>query len=53
MKDPMEVLKAKELEVIRVRKEIDALKIAAKLLGDEPRSNGDHRDEKKSAVEMP
>ena len=53
MRDPFEVLKAKELEVIRVRKEIDALKIAAKLLGDEPRSNGEHRDDKKPVVEMP
>jgi hypothetical protein len=53
MRDPMEVLKAKEMEMIRVRKEIDALKIAARLLGDEPRANGDHRDDKKSVVEMP
>jgi hypothetical protein len=53
MRDPFEVLKAKELEVIRVRKEIDALKIAAKLLGDEPRPNGEHRDDKKAVVEMP
>jgi hypothetical protein len=53
MRDPFEVLKAKELEVIRVRKEIDALKIAAKLLGEETRSNGEHRDEKKAVVEMP
>ena len=53
MRDPFEVLKAKELEMIRVRKEIDALKIAAKLLGDEPRSNGEHRDEKKAVEEMP
>jgi hypothetical protein len=53
MRDPMEVLKSKEMEVIRVRKEIDALKIAARLLGDEPRANGDHRDDKKSIVEMP
>ena len=53
MRDPLEVLRSKELEVVRVKKEIDALKIAARLLGDEGPSNGDHRDDKKHVVEMP
>ena len=53
MRDPMEVLRFKESELTRVKKEIDALKIAARLLGDEAGSNGDHRDDKKQVVEMP
>ena len=35
MKNPMEVLRAKEQDISRVKKEIDALRIAAQLLGDE------------------
>jgi hypothetical protein len=35
MKNPMEVLRTKEQEISRVKKEIDALRIAAQLLGDE------------------
>jgi len=53
MKDPMEVLRSKELEIVRVKKEIEALKIAARLLGDEGHSNGDYRDDRKQVVEMP
>jgi hypothetical protein len=53
MRDPMEVLRAKELEVVRVKKEIDALKVAARLLGDDGHSNGDQRDDKKQVVELP
>jgi hypothetical protein len=35
MKNPMEVLRTKEQDIIRVKKEIDALRVAAQLLGDE------------------
>ncbi len=35
MKDPYEVLKAKEQEMIRIRKEMEALRLAARLLGAE------------------
>ncbi len=38
MKDPIEVLRAKELEVVKVKKEVEALRIAAKLLGDDDSS---------------
>jgi hypothetical protein len=36
MKSPAEVLLMKELELQKVKKEIEALRITAKLLGDEP-----------------
>jgi len=52
MKDPIEVLKLKESEVVRVKKEIAALKIAARLLEDESSDNNNH-DEKKQLLEMP
>jgi len=41
MKNIYDVLRSKEQELIRVRKEIDALRIAARLLSDEaPAANG-------------
>lgn len=35
MKDPFEVLQTKEQELARVKKEVDALRIVAQLLGEE------------------
>jgi len=35
MKTPMEVLQAKEMEILRIKREIDALRVAARLLFDE------------------
>jgi len=35
MKDPFEVLRRKEQELVQVRKEVDALRIVAQLLGEE------------------
>ncbi len=35
MKNPFDVLRVKEQELLRVRKEMDALRIAARLLGAE------------------
>lgn len=36
MKNPMEVLRSKEQELIRVKQEVDALRVAARLLEDSP-----------------
>jgi len=35
MKNPMDVLKAKEQELIKVRRQIEALRVALPLLGEE------------------
>jgi hypothetical protein len=45
MKDLLEVLRMKEDEILRVKKEVEALKIAAGLLGEEEKSadTGDYR----------
>ena len=42
MKNIYEVLRSKEQDIIRIRKEIDALRIAARLLSDDsaPATNG-------------
>jgi hypothetical protein len=37
MKNPYDVLRAKEQELIKVRKEMEALRLAARLLGAEDR----------------
>ncbi|MBZ5721658.1 MAG: hypothetical protein LAO03_14870 [Acidobacteriia bacterium] len=54
MKNPMEVLRSKEQEVLRVKKEIEALRIAARLLGDEGRNgNNEDKQDLHQLVEMP
>lgn len=40
MKNPMEVLRSKEQELVQVKKEVDALRMAARLLEDTP-ANGE------------
>jgi hypothetical protein len=55
MKNPYDVLKMKEQELIRVRKEMDALRIAARLLGAEDKnaSNIESQPQLTRVVEMP
>jgi hypothetical protein len=55
MKNPYEVLRIKEQELMKVRKEMDALRIAARLLGaqDPGASNGESQPKLSRVVEMP
>jgi hypothetical protein len=54
MKNPYDVLRTKEQELVRVRKEMEALRIAARLLGaEEPANDGDHQQRMNQVVEMP
>ncbi len=53
MKNPAEVLWMKEQELVKVRKEIDALRIAARLLSDESPNGNDGRVDQRHLVEMP
>ncbi|MGA9353480.1 MAG: hypothetical protein WBV46_07290 [Terriglobales bacterium] len=55
MKNPYDVLRAKEQELIKVRKEMDALRIAARLLGAEDKHTGGSNDGQSltRVVEMP
>jgi hypothetical protein len=55
MKNPYDVLRIKEQELIRVRKEMDALRIAARLLGAEDKSvpQGEGQPQLTRVVEMP
>ncbi len=55
MKNPYDVLRMKEQELLRVRKEMDALRIAARLLGaeDPGAANGQGQPKLQRVVEMP
>ena len=53
MKDPFEVLRMKEQDILRVKQEIEALRITAELLGEEPPSAGDRTIEFRKIVNMP
>ena len=53
MKDPFEVLRMKEQDMLRVKQEIEALRITAELLGEEPPSASDGAIELRKIVNMP
>jgi len=55
MKNPYEVLRMKEQELIRIRKEMEALRVAARLLGaeDPDAANGQAQPKLQRVVEMP
>jgi hypothetical protein len=53
MKNPIEVLKMKEQEMLRVRSEIDALRVAARLLSDDAAPASEPKQELRQVIEMP
>jgi hypothetical protein len=55
MKNPFDVLRAKEQELMRVRKEMEALRIAVRLLGAEDNAPpvGEPKSKLTRVVEMP
>jgi hypothetical protein len=55
MKNPMEVLRSKEQELSRVKEEVAALRVAARLLGDtdSQRHEDDDESNPRRVVEMP
>jgi hypothetical protein len=53
MKNLVEVLRMKEQEMVRVKQEIEALRITAKLLGEEQPSGSEGRVEYRQVVKMP
>ena len=53
MKNPLEVLRSKEQELVRVRKEIEALRIVASLVGAEPPTNGEAKQDLRTLIQMP
>jgi hypothetical protein len=52
MKDPYDVLREKEQEIARVRKEVDALRIVAKLLAEDSSPMKDDKVDLRKVVDM-
>jgi hypothetical protein len=53
MKNPFEVLRTKEQEVAKIKREIDALRITIQLIGDDKMPHGDQKVDLRSVIEMP
>jgi CMP-2-keto-3-deoxyoctulosonic acid synthetase len=53
MKNPMEVLRTKEDELTQVRKQVDALRITARLLDDKNTASIDGKVDLRQVIEMP
>jgi hypothetical protein len=54
MKNPFEVLKSKEQEMVKVRKEVDALRVTIRLIGDEKAAAASEaKVDLRSVIEMP
>ena len=54
MKNPFEVLKSTEQEVAKVKKEVDALRVAIRLIGDENHASApEAKVDLRSVIEMP
>lgn len=53
MKDLLEVLRMKEQQLSRVKEEVDALRITARLLGEDPSEQDDSQEDTRRVVEMP
>lgn len=53
MKNPMEVLRTKEQELLRVEKEIDALRITMRLVGEEDQVAPNQKVDLRQLIEMP
>jgi hypothetical protein len=53
MKNPIEVLRTKEQELTQVKREIDALRITARLLDDKNSASIDGKVDLRQVIEMP
>jgi hypothetical protein len=53
MKNPFEVLKTKEQEMAKLKKEVDALRVTIRLIGDENAGATDSKVDLRSVIEMP
>jgi hypothetical protein len=53
MKNPYELLQTKEQEIAKLRKEIEALQITARLLNDDSPSGNGQKQDLRQLIEMP
>jgi hypothetical protein len=53
MKDPLAVLRSKEQEIVRIKKEIEALRVAARLLREDDEIPEDAKPDARRVIPMP
>ena len=53
MKDLLEVLRMKEQQLSRVKEEVEALRIVARLLGEDESTEDDREEDTRRVVEVP
>ena len=53
MKNPYEVLRAKELELQQIKKEIEALRVTAQILGGEDSEPEEQKSNLRQMVQLP
>ena len=53
MKNPVEVLRGKEQQILKVKKELDALRITIRLMDEEERPSSDQKVDLRQIVQMP
>jgi hypothetical protein len=53
MKNPVDVLRMKEQEILRIKVEIEALRITARLLSDDPPPSNGQKQDLPQLIEMP
>lgn len=53
MRNPLEVLRIKEQEMLKVKKEVEALRITLKLLGEEPKAIPEQKVDLRQVIQMP
>jgi hypothetical protein len=53
MKNPFEVLRTKEQEIVKIKREIDALRVTIQLVGDDKTHSADAKVDLRSVIKMP
>ena len=53
MKNPFELLRTKEQEIVKLKREIDALRITIQLIGEDKTNSTDPKVDLRSVIEMP
>lgn len=53
MKNPFEVLRTKEQEIVKIKTEIDALRITLQLIVDDKSKSADAKVDLRSVIKMP
>jgi hypothetical protein len=53
MKNPFEVLRTKEQEIVKIKTEIDALRITLQLIVDDKSNSPDAKVDLRSVIKMP